>query len=48
MVVVRGSCGNAVDVNKLLEAQRMRLKKRLIRSLEQEIRSVRVGRSREA
>ncbi|KAK8790090.1 hypothetical protein WA588_000258 [Blastocystis sp. NMH] len=33
-------CGNAVDVNKLLEAQRMRLKKRLIRSLEQEIRSI--------
>ena len=43
MNVVRDSCGNAVDVNKLLEAQRVRLKKRLIRSLEQEIRSVAMG-----
>ena len=40
MDTIIDSCGGVVDVNKLLSAQRMRLKKQLIRSLENEIRSV--------
>ena len=40
MDTIINSCGGVVDVNKLLSAQRMRLKKQLIRSLENEIRSV--------
>ena len=40
IIMVTYSCGCVVDVNKLLLAQRMRLKKQLIRSLENEIRSV--------
>lgn len=40
IVVCFLSCGPVVDVNKLLCAQRMRMKKRLIRALEAEIRKV--------